>query len=67
MVRTTNGNNTKTGYCGLKNLSATCYINSFLQQLFNIPPIRQAILSINIENKESTLYQLQVYILFYLF
>lgn len=58
MVRNTNA--IKTGYCGLKNLSATCYINSFIQQLFNIPPIRNTILSINVENKESTTYQLQV-------
>ncbi|KAJ3450484.1 ubiquitin carboxyl-terminal hydrolase faf-x-related [Anaeramoeba flamelloides] len=33
-------------YLGLKNLGATCYLNSFLQQLFNTPEFRKGLLSI---------------------
>ena len=35
-----------TGYIGLQNQGATCYMNSLMQQLFHIPPFRQGILSI---------------------
>jgi ubiquitin carboxyl-terminal hydrolase 9/24 len=34
------------GFVGLKNAGATCYMNSVLQQLFMIEPIRHSILSI---------------------
>lgn len=33
------------GFVGLKNAGATCYMNSVLQQLFMIIPIRNAILT----------------------
>ena len=35
----------KTGYVGLKNGGATCYLNAVSQQLFMIPRLRDAILS----------------------
>uniref|UniRef100_A0A671PVR9 ubiquitinyl hydrolase 1 n=1 Tax=Sinocyclocheilus anshuiensis TaxID=1608454 RepID=A0A671PVR9_9TELE len=34
------------GFVGLKNAGATCYMNSVIQQLYMIPPIRNAILAI---------------------
>ena len=38
----------ETGYVGLKNQSATCYMNSTIQQLFMIPEFRQAILRLDL-------------------
>lgn len=35
----------ETGYVGLKNLGATCYMNSLLQQLYMIPTFRNEILA----------------------
>ena len=37
-------------YCGLVNLGATCYINSALQVLYNIPLLRQKIFQTDIED-----------------
>jgi len=34
------------GFVGLKNAGATCYMNSVLQQLFMISPIRAGILAV---------------------
>ncbi|KAG2490856.1 hypothetical protein HYH03_010774 [Edaphochlamys debaryana] len=34
---------TETGYVGLKNQGATCYMNSLLQYLYNIPHFRKAV------------------------
>jgi hypothetical protein len=50
-------------YVGLKNQSATCYMNSFLQQLYHIPSLRQGLLSAEDraqDRADSVLFQLQV-------
>ncbi|XP_076051171.1 ubiquitin carboxyl-terminal hydrolase 24-like isoform X2 [Oratosquilla oratoria] len=49
------------GYVGLKNGGATCYMNSVLQQLFLVPGIREDILAVsaNDPDEESLFYQLQ--------
>ena len=48
------------GYVGLKNLSATCYMNSVLQQLFMIYALKYAILSISEDEiKNDILRQMQ--------
>ena len=38
-----------TGYVGLKNQGATCYMNSLLQQFFHTPALRKGILSCNLD------------------
>ncbi|CAI8002162.1 Probable ubiquitin carboxyl-terminal hydrolase FAF-X [Geodia barretti] len=40
------------GFVGLKNAGATCYMNSVLQQLYTIPPIRVGILAVEEAAKE---------------
>lgn len=37
----------KFGFAGLKNLGSTCYLNSIIQQMFNSPTLRYAILRAN--------------------
>ena len=45
--------NTKssTGYVGLSNLGATCYMNSLMQQLYMVPPLRYGLLQVPIEER----------------
>lgn len=42
------GSRVHDGFVGLKNAGATCYMNSVLQQLFMIRPLRAALLSVKI-------------------
>ncbi|CAF5063992.1 unnamed protein product, partial [Rotaria sp. Silwood1] len=42
------GSRSNEGFVGLKNAGATCYMNSVLQQLFMIQPLRTALLSVKI-------------------
>ena len=47
-------------YVGLKNMTATCYMNSIIQQFFMIPLLRETILSIQNVNPDTVLYHLQL-------
>eukprot|EP01087_Luapelamoeba_hula_P004813 TRINITY_DN1477_c2_g1_i2.p1 TRINITY_DN1477_c2_g1~~TRINITY_DN1477_c2_g1_i2.p1 ORF type:complete len:2138 (-),score=282.67 TRINITY_DN1477_c2_g1_i2:109-6522(-) len=50
------------GYVGLTNLTATCYMNSLMQQFYMIPGFRWSLLQAPdaaADKKDSTLYQLQ--------
>lgn len=53
------------GFVGLKNGSATCYMNAVFQQLFMAPGLRTAVLAEPEEpaatRKESVFYQMQVW------
>jgi len=33
------------GYCGIKNLGAVCYMNSMIQQFYNVPTLRYCLLA----------------------
>jgi len=43
-----------TGYVGLKNQGATCYMNSLLQSLYHIPAFRQAVFWMPTQNDPKT-------------
>ena len=47
-------------YVGLKNMTATCYLNSIIQQLYMIEMFRETILKINNPSKDNVLYELQL-------
>ena len=50
----------KTGFVGIRNLGATCYMNSMLQQLYLIDSFRQGLAQCEVtEDHESCLYHLQ--------
>lgn len=52
----------KNAEVGLKNLAATCYINSLLQQLYHIKEFSEPLLEIeskSIETKENIAYEIQ--------
>ena len=61
-----NQDKSSSGYVGLRNLGATCYMNSLIQQFFAVKPLRYGLLScdageIKEEDKgENLLYQLQL-------
>jgi ubiquitin carboxyl-terminal hydrolase 34 len=40
-------NRAANGFAGLKNLGSTCYMNSMLQQFFNVPTFRYSLLAAN--------------------
>ena len=49
-----------TGFVGLKNLGCTCYMNSLLQQLFQISSFREGLFQCDLpESNDQVLYQLQ--------
>ena len=50
----------KQKYIGLKNLSAICYMNSILQQIYMIPMLRETILSIKNAKEKTVLFELQL-------
>jgi ubiquitin C-terminal hydrolase len=59
-----NERSAKTGFVGLKNQGATCYMNSLMQQFFTIPQFRHALLRVvdstpDDEKPSSLLWQLQ--------
>jgi len=57
------GMRSSSGFTGLKNFGATCYMNSVIQQLFMVPDLRYGILSSAVQADEkfsSTLFQLQL-------
>ena len=47
-------------YVGLKNMTATCYLNSIIQQLYMIPMFRETILKIKNCSKNNVLFELQL-------
>lgn len=59
------GEKSRTGYVGLKNLGCTCYMNSLMQQFFMLPAFRDSILetenvNVKIEDHENLLMQFQL-------
>lgn len=52
------------GYVGLRNLGATCYMNSLMQQLYNIPQFRYGLFSTPIKPEEQESEKLKDNVLF---
>lgn len=40
------------GYCGIKNLGAVCYMNSMIQQFYNVPALRYCLLAADDRKQE---------------
>lgn len=65
-VLPSHNNRPQGGYVGLKNAGATCYMNSVFQQLYMVPELRDAVLSVDStaateeERKDSVFYQFQM-------
>ena len=58
------GERSRTGYVGLKNLSCTCYMNSLMQQFYMLPVFRESILetessAVKVDDHENLLLQFQ--------
>lgn len=45
------------GYCGIKNLGAVCYMNSMIQQFYNVPSLRFCLMAADDNTPEN----LQIY------
>jgi uncharacterized UBP type Zn finger protein len=45
-------NRASNGFAGLKNLGSTCYMNSMIQQFFNVPIFRYSLLAA--DDREAT-------------
>ena len=41
------------GFCGIRNLGCICYMNSMIQQFFNIPAFRYGILGADLKLEEN--------------
>lgn len=51
--RPSSGERSTVGRVGLRNLGNTCYINSCLQQLFMMEPLRNGLLSLDLKDTDS--------------
>lgn len=50
------------GFVGLKNGGATCYMNSVIQQMFMIPGVPESLLSVDEENNTGEVAEVKTYV-----